>query len=573
MKTAPIQPIATTYRRRRRSLVQDPATTLSVIVIWIFLAIFVLYPLVQIVAKILLTDGRISVAELGNVLRSKYEVRAAWDSVLLGTLVGIFGTGLGFLFAFTAVRANLSSGWSRLLDTAMILPLISPPFTMAITVIFSFGPRGLITHDLLGLSHFNVYGLGSTLFAETITYFPIAYLTLKGILAGIDPNVEDMAFSLGSSRAEVFRRVTVPLSAPGLANAFLLLFAASLADFATPLILAGNSFPVLPTEAFLQITGMQDLKSGAALSFVLLIPSFIVFILQRYWVGRKHYVTITGKAGAQTKYKSVGNVLKWVLLSICVLMSLFILYFYVLLVYASLVLSFGANETFTLSHYRIIFTEGLKAIKDTLIIAGVSMAVGGFYGVVLGYLISTKRFATRKSMEFISMINYSLPGTIVGIAFLIAFNNPPLALTGTAIIIILCNVSRYGAYGTRSTVAILHQIDPSIEEASNSLGASSSLTFRRITIPLVLPALFSSLGIVFIRSMTAISATIFLISVNWTLITVRILENMTELQLGVSAAFSVFVVVVVYIVTIGISIFLRLFKQAGSSEVTSLLGA
>lgn len=573
MKTAPVRSIESAHGKRRRFLFRDPATTLSVIVIWVFLAIFVLLPLARILIASFVEGGRVSFGELGKVLGNSYEIRAAWDSVLLGTLVGVFGTALGFLFAFTAVRANLSTGWSKLLDTAMILPLISPPFTMAITVIFSFGPRGLITHGVFGLTHFNVYGLGSTLFAETITYFPIAYLTLKGILAGIDPNVEDMAFSLGSSRAEVFRRVTVPLSAPGIANAFLLLFAASLADFATPLILAGNSFPVLPTEAFLQITGMQDLKSGAALSFILLIPSFLVFILQRYWVGRKNYVTITGKAGAQTKYKSVGEVTKWLLLALCVLMSLFILYFYVLLVYASLVLSFGANESFTLSHYKVIFTEGLKAIKDTLIISGASMVVGGFYGVVLGYLITTKKFVSRKSMELISMINYSLPGTIVGIAFLIAFNNPPLALTGTALIIILCNVSRYGAYGTRSTVAILHQIDPSIEEASSSLGASSSRTFRRITIPLILPALFSSLGIVFIRSMTAISATIFLISVDWTLITVRILENMTELQLGVSAAFSVFVVVVVYAVTIGISQFLRLFRQAGSNEVTSLLGA
>jgi iron(III) transport system permease protein len=573
MTTAPAHSVNSSRGKGLRFLFRDPATTLSVIVIWVFLALFVLLPLVRILAASFIDGGRISFAEIGKTLGNRYEIRAAWDSVLLGTLVGLFGTALGFLFAFTAVRANLSRRWSRLLDTAMILPLISPPFTMAITVIFSFGPSGLITHDLLGLKHFNVYGLGSTLFAETITYFPIAYLTLKGILAGIDPNVEDMAFSLGSSRAEVFRRVTVPLSAPGLANAFLLLFAASLADFATPLILAGNTFPVLPTEAFLQITGMQDLKSGAALSFILLIPSFIVFILQRYWVGRKHYVTITGKSGSQSKFKSVGRVTKWILLTICVLMSLFILYFYILLVYASFVQAFGANETFTFSHYVVIFTEGMKAITDTLLISGVSMVLGGLYGVVLGYLITTKKFTSRKSMEFISMINYSLPGTIVGIAFLIAFNNPPLALTGTAIIIILCNVSRYGAYGTRSTVAILHQIDPSIEEASSSLGASSSRTFRRITIPLILPALFSSLGIVFIRSMTAISATIFLISVDWTLITVRILENMTELQLGVSAAFSVFVVVVVYIVTIGISLFLRLFKQPGSSEISSFLGA
>lgn len=171
------------------------------------------------------------------------------------------------------------------------------------------------------------------------------------------------------------------------------------------------------------------------------------------------------------------------------------------------------------------------------------------------------------------MINYSLPGTIVGIAFLITFNNRPLLLTGTALIIILCSVSKYGAYGIRSTVAILHQIHPGIEEASQSLGANSLLTFRRITIPLVLPGLFSGLGIVFIRSMTAISATIFLVSLNWTLITVRILENMTELHLGVSAAFSVLVVIIVFSVITGISFCLKMLRQPGGMKITSLFGS
>ena len=170
------------------------------------------------------------------------------------------------------------------------------------------------------------------------------------------------------------------------------------------------------------------------------------------------------------------------------------------------------------------------------------------------------------------MINYSLPGTIVGIAYLIAFNNPPIMITGTAIIIIACYVFRYGATGIRTTVAILQQIDPSIEEASFSLGANATTTFKRITIPLILPGLFSGLGIVFIRSMTAISATIFLVSINWTLITVRILDKMTELELGVAAAFSTLVVVIVFIVIIFINLFLRLFRGPGAIDMSNILG-
>jgi iron(III) transport system permease protein len=440
-------------------------------------------------------------------------------------------------------------------------------------MIFSFGPRGLVSYHLLGITGYTVYGLGSTLLAETLTFFPIAYLTLKPILRSIDPNVEDMAFSLGSSRWRVLRTVTLPLAVPGLANAFLLLFAASLADFATPLILAGNQFPVLPTQAYLQITGLFDLRGGAVLSFVLLVPAMLVYLLQRYWVSRRSYVTITGKVGAETTVKSVAPWARVLLLGFCLLVAAAILYFYVLLFYASVVRALGADHRFTLGHYQVIFTEGLKAIRDTLVIAGAGMPLGGLFGILVGYLVSRKAFPGRQAMEVVSMINYALPGTIVGIAYLMAFNDPPIVLTGTALVIVACYVFRYSATGIRATVATLQQIDPGIEEASQSLGAASGTTFRRITLPLILPAFFAGLGVVFIRSMTAISATIFLVSINWTLITVRILENITELSLGPAAAFSVLVVGIVFVVIALIGLGLRRLRTVGAVEVTGVLGA
>ena len=169
------------------------------------------------------------------------------------------------------------------------------------------------------------------------------------------------------------------------------------------------------------------------------------------------------------------------------------------------------------------------------------------------------------------MMNYALPGTIVGIAYLIAFNDPPLVLTGTALIIVACYVFRYGPTGIRATVALLQQIDPSLEEASQGLGARSGTTFRRVTLPLIMPAFFAGLGIVFVRSMTAISATIFLVSISWTLITVKILEDITELSLGPAAAFSVLVVAIVFVVVAAISRLLRVFHAPGAAPV-SLFG-
>ena len=551
---------------------RDPAVAIAVVVLWLLLGLFIVYPLGMMLARVL-SDGQggVTFTGLAAVIADRNNVRAFWNSLLLATLVGFIGTAVGFLFAFTAARGKLPPWLLTVVDAAVLLPLVSPPFTTAIAMIFSFGPRGLITYEILGMKGVTVYGLSSTLFSEALTYFPIAYLTLRPILAAIDSNLEGMALSLGASRWRVFHTVTLPLCVPGLANAFLLLFAASLADFATPLILAGNIFPVLPTQAYLQITGLFDLRGGAALSLVLLVPALAVFLLQRYWVGRRHYVTVTGKGAGQAPFDSIAPPVRIALLATCAAVTLVIVYFYALLLYASLVMALGANHAFTLQHYRVIFTDGLRAIGDTLIIAAFAMPLGGLYGLVMGYLIAKKEFFGRRSMEMVSMMNYALPGTIVGIAYLVAFNDPPIVLTGTALIIIACYVFRYGPTGIRATIALLQQVDKSLEEASQGLGAKSATTFRRITLPLVLPAFFAGLSVVFIRSMTAISATIFLVSIGWTLVTVRILENITELSLGPAAAFSVLVVAIVFIVIALIGVVLRLFRTA-HMPVTSLLG-
>jgi len=521
----------------------------GLLAIWLLLLIFIIYPLLMLFSRAFLDDGQLNLQALLTAITAPKNLRALGNSLLLAMLVGVAGTLLGLIFAFTVERVGGARRVSRLIDFFTFLPLISPPFTTSIAFVFSFGPRGLITYELLGIKNVQVYGLTSTFAAETLTYFPIAYLALRPMLASISTGLEEAAFSLGGSRWHAFRTVTLPLVIPALANAFLLLFGCSLADFATPLILAGSDFSVLPTEAYLQITGLFDLKGGAILSLLLLVPAGLVFYVQERLVAGRSYVTVTGKAAVSAQHDSVSATAGAVLLAFCVLVSALILYFYLLLFYASIVRAFGANHALTLDHYRVIFSEGLPAIRDTLIIAMIGMPLGGLYGIVVGYLVGRTTFVSRKAMEVVSMLNYALPGTIVGIAYLLAFNDEPLALTGTAAILIACYVFRYSPIGIRTTVALLQQIDKSMEEASASLGAGSLTTFRRVMLPLILPAFFAGLGVVFIRSMTAISATIFLVSINWTLITVKILENMTEVALGPAAAFSVFVIVVVVLVT------------------------
>jgi len=232
----------------------------------------------------------------------------------------------------------------------------------------------------------------------------------------------------------------------------------------------------------------------------------------------------------------------------------------------------GADNSLSLAHYAHVFSGGLRAVRDTLIVAVICMPVGGLFAVVLGFLVSRTQFPGRRALEFAAMLNYALPGTIVGIAYLVAFNDPPLALTGTAFILVVCYVFRYSLAGTRATSAVLAQIDPSIEEASASLGARRDTTFRRVVLPLVRPALLAGMTVLLIRAMTAISATIFLVSLDWSLVTVRILEGITNLELGQASAFSEVVILLVYLAVAVASLTMRRLNAGSVGQAGALLG-
>ena len=524
---------------------KDMVTRLTVVMLWLLLGVFVLYPLCRLFVMTFWVDGSFTFANLRPFLDNWYDRQSAINSILLGCSVGVAGTALGFIFAFVTTRLNLPTWLKFALSAITILPLISPPFTSSIALTLLLGPNGMVL-QFLGLDNFNFYGFWGTFISETLTFFPVAFMTISTILARIDPNLEDAAYSLGASSSEVFRTVTLPLAAPGIANAFLLVFSCSLADFATPQVLGGHSFPVLPTQAYLQITGMYDFKGGAALSFMLLIPALVVYALQHYWVSKKSYVTVSGKAGGKSSIKGPGLVLTGIMGSVVAIVIAFIIAIYAVILVGSLVKIWGVNNTITFDNYQYVLTHGMKAIKDTLIIACIGTPLGGLLAVLVGYVTTRLKIRGHKTLETVSLLNYTLPGTVVGIAYIIAFNDKPIIITGTIYILIAAYLFRYSSAGIRNVIAALTQIDPSIEEASRSLGAGSARTFISITIPLVLPAILAGMKYLFIHSMTAISATIFLVSVNWTLITTRILECMTELQFAQACAFSVILILLVF---------------------------
>jgi iron(III) transport system permease protein len=521
---------------------RDPLLLVVILVILASLVLFILYPLARVISTSLLPEGRFSLGVLREVFASWYLRQAFFNSVMMGALTAGLGAAVGFLYAFSLSRTDMPL--KRFFHLIAIVPIISPPFIGALSIIMLFGNNGLITWSLLRLKNVRIYGFRGLLLAQVVTFFPVAYITLKGVLEAINPTLEDAALDLGGSRWKVFGKVTLPLAVPGIASAMLVLFVETLADFGNPLILAGSQFPILSVQAYLQITGMYDLPKGSALALILLVPSISVFILQKYWVSRKQYVTVTGKP-TQSSPKIVAPGVKWLLFTLCLLGALFVILIYATILWGAFARVWGSDNSLTMEHFRYVFGVGFKAVKDTLVIAGLSTPLAGILGMIIAFLVARKVFPGKRFMEFSSMLSFAVPGTVIGIGYILAFNNRPLLLTGTLLILLLNFIFRYIPVGIQSGVAILRQVDPSIEEAAVDLGADASRTFRRITLPLMVPAFFSGLIYSFVRAMTAVSAAIFLVSSSWNLMTVQIMSQVESGRLGAAAAFSVILVAII----------------------------
>lgn len=536
-----------TARSQIRVLARDPILLALIAIIFAAILLFVVYPLIMVFIASLQDRGQWTLANYALIGERRLYRNALWNSLSVGALVGLIGVLIGYVAAFVLTRLNVPG--KRLLHYLMIVPIISPPFVSAVSIVFLFGNNGLVTRQLLGLQDFSIYGFHGVVWSQIFTFAPIAYLSLRGVLASISPTLEDAALNIGASRWQVFWKVTFPLSLPGVASAFLVVFIESMADFGNPLVLAGAAFPMLAPQAYLEITGSFNLARGAMLSVILLLPSITAFAIQRYWIAKRQYVTVTGKPTASTS-KVVSTPVKALLYASVLLFALIVLMFYAVIFIGAFTKVWGFDYTLTLDHFFYVFNVGLDTVKDTLIIALITTPVSGIFGMLVAFLVVRRVFPGRSALEFGSILSFAVPGTVVGIGYVLAFNQPPLLLTGTLTILVLCFVFRYVPVGIQSGIAVLRQIDPAIEEAAQNLGASALTTFRKVTLPLIAPAFFSALVYAFVRAMTAISAAIFLVSANWNLMTVQILNQVGSGRLGVAAAFSVVVIALVLVAVI-----------------------
>jgi iron(III) transport system permease protein len=536
--------VARDARAELRLMARDPLLLTLLAAIALAIAVFVVYPLIRVLVASFQVDGVWTLGGYLELAERRLYRNALVNSLGVGVLVGVVSVAIGYLAAFVLTRLDVPG--KTLLHYVTILPIVSPPFVSAVSILFLFGFNGLITRQLLGLDDFSIYGFHGVVLSQVFTFAPIAYLSLRGVLASISPTLEDAALNIGATRWQTFWKVSLPLSLPGIASAFLVVFIESMADFGNPLVLAGAAFPMLAPQAYLEITGSFNLARGATLAIVLLIPSITAFAVQRYYLAKRQYITVTGKPTASTS-KIVGPRVKWLLYGLVVAFALLVAAFYAVILVGAFTKVWGFNYAPTLAHFQYVFDVGLQSVKDTLVVAIVTTPISGLLGMLVAFLVVRRRFPGRAALEFGSILSFAVPGTVVGIGYILAFNAPPLILTGTLAILVLCFVFRYVPVGIQSGIAVLRQIDPSIEEAAQNLGADGLTTFRKVTLPLIAPAFFSGLVYAFVRAMTAISAAIFLVSANWNLMTVQILNQVGSGRLGVSAAFSVVVIVIVLI--------------------------
>jgi iron(III) transport system permease protein len=516
---------------RFRLLSREPYVAALIGVVALLLAAFVAFPLFAVLRTAFSAGGHAT--DLSTFLKPLS------NSLKIGAAAAITGTIVGYLFAYVTVMTDLPL--RKLFRGLGTLPMIAPPFMMALAAIMLFGRNGAITR------HFehapSIYGFWGLLLVETISYFPTAYLLLVAVFQSIDPVLIESARNQGAGTLRSFRDVVLPLSLPGILSALLLIFIESLADFGNPLVLSGD-FKVLSVEAYLKITGEFDPAGGAMLSLLLLVPSIAAFLLQKYVVNRRSFATLTGKPSSSAPART-SRLGRGMALAVAGGISAVVLLFYFSVLFGSLVKVWGADHSFTLAHYAAAFENSWGPLYDSLLLSSIAAPVTALFGMVLAYLLVRKSFVGRGAIEFVAMLTFAVPGTVVGIGYILAFNQPPLQLTGTATIIVLLMIFRNLPLGLQSGMTAIRQLDRSIEEGSANLGAGSARIFGTIVLPLISPALFSGLAQSFVRSMTAISAIIFVVSGQWNLITVAILGDVDNSQLSQASALSMVLIVLV----------------------------
>ncbi len=492
-----------------------------------------------------------------NCLAGGVRCGVAWNTLFLALLTATGTTLLGTMMALLAER----SAGPRIqtpLRVVALLPIITPPFVVGLGLILLFGRAGIVNQlleyafDLAPTRWF--YGALGVWIAQLFAFTPIAFMIMRGVVQGVAPSLEEAAQTLRANRLQTFLTITLPLLKPGLANAFLVGFIESMADFGNPIVVGGQ-FSVLSTDIFFAIVGAQyDQGRAASLAWILTLFALAVFALQRGLLGKQNYTTVSGKGDAGIamalphSVRRILNLVVYPWLAFTVLVYLFAFA-------GGFVQTWGRDYTITLNHFRTAFAlewsqYGLvwagtawNSFFTTVKLAGISAPMTAATGLLIAYLLARTEFRGRALFEFVALLAFAIPGTVLGLSYILAFNVPPVELTGTGLIIVLCFMFRNLPVGVRAGTAAFKQLDKSLDEASLMLRASTAQTLFHVVLPLLKPALVAALVYSFVRAMTTVSAVIFLVTAENELATTYIIGRVGNGDYGVALAYCTVLIV------------------------------
>ena len=540
-------------RLDRSKLLADPILVTTIVVLIAFLTLFILYPLAILMVDSVVGEHGPTLDVFARVLAMPTFDTAITNTLSLGLFVGVAAALIGLLFAYVEEYVQLKSRlMSGLFKLVSLLPVVSPPFVLSLSVIMLFGKAGIITRHMLGIYDNNVYGFWGIALVQTMTFFPVCYMMFKGLLKNIDPSLEEAARDMGASRWKVFTSVTLPLVLPGIGNAFLVTFIESIADFANPMLI-GGSFDTLATSIYLQITGAYDKQGAAAMAVVLLLITLAMFVVQKYVLEARATATLTGKA-SRARMLITDNSVRIPLSILCAAVALFVVLMYICVPFGALFKTWGYDFTLTTKWFQQMFTmhHGFQAFRDSFLLSLIAAPITALLSMVISYLVVKRRFRSRGFIEAVSMLAMAVPGTVLGVGYIRGFSGGIFhtgvlqGLYGTAAILIIVFIVRSLPTGTRSGISALRQIDKSIEESAYDMGANSLQVFMTVTLPLIKDSFLSGLVTSFVRSITAISAIILLVTPQFLLITVQINEFAEKGAYGVACAFATVLICITY---------------------------
>ena len=498
-----------------------------------FLLLFVVHPSWTVLSRSVFVKGVPGLGNLRALLERPHLFRIVWQSILVAGGVALCATALGACIAVTVFRTRLPL--RGLFRAAAVLPLIIPGFVSSLSFLFLFGRNGLITYKLLKLD-LAIYTWKSVFLIQVMDFATIAFLLVSASLLTMDGRPEDAARTLGASETEVFRTVTLPLLRPGLLASGILVFMRSMADFGTPLFLGGR-FATLASASYSQLIGSYNLEMASAMNTLLLLICLVAFLLFRR-------AQAAGERTRQTAERppepfAFPRPLAALLWGASALFSAFVLMILGSVLLAAFTRHLGANFDLTALHFQNAFLRGWRGMLNTLIFASSAALLASLGGMTAAWFVVRRPGAASRALDLLATAPFAIPGTFLGVGYILAFNQPPIMLAGTWALVLILTVVRELPLGLRSGVSVLSRQDGSAEDAAATLGDGAFGAFFRIVLPLARPAMIATALHAFVATVQTVGALIFIVSPGTKLLSVDVFEAVYKGEIGTAAALSV----------------------------------